>query len=497
MGITLFFVVLAPLCLLWLARPERLLQLILVTGIFEAGSAVTLGGLGIAPNTLPAMTLVGYIAMQLLLGARYPGRTRVLALSLPFLLVAGWAIATSWLSPRLFEGRVFVWPQKSTPPFALTALSPGTANLNQDLYLSLNIVIFILVALYATRRGPPGHPFRPVNLLRAYFASILLAFAFAVWQFANRVAHVPFPTDTLYSNPGWSILTEQSIGAIPRINGTFSEPSSLGGYMAAGAFCSGWLILNDFPGLLARVTLVTAILGVLLSTSATGIVSLAAGAAIVIAMGLTIHTRRFLPIIKRRAVQFVLLGAVLVVLITILAPDVITNLGTIFDTVTNKQDSESYDARSSTDLDSLQAAFDTLGFGVGWGNNRSSSLIPGLLAAVGIPGVLGLVWFGWGLASHVRALRRMDRRQEDIQVVNGASAAIVGYLVPACLSGPTITAITFFVLLALLVSGIARAESRQPGKPRLRLFPPAEPRQPAGEDSAQEQPLQHSWVITS
>ncbi|MBB2206016.1 hypothetical protein [Gluconacetobacter takamatsuzukensis] len=496
MGITLFFLVLAPLCLIWANRPERLIQLMVIMGIFEASAAITIGGFGIAPNTLPALTLVGYIGTQFLLGARYPGRARVWPLAVPLIVVSAWAILTSWLSPRFFEGRVYVWPQKSTPPFVITLLSPGSANLNQDLYLALNIVLFVMIALYTTRQGPPGRAFHPVSILHAYFASVLIAFGFGVWQFASDVAHVPFPSDMLYSNPGWSILTEQTVGSLPRINATFSEPSAFGGYMAAGAFCAGWLILNDFPGTLVRIILVASIAGVLLSTSATGIVSLAIGALIVVLMGLTLHAKRFLPMIKRRAIQFLILSILLMVLVTVMAPNLLTSLGTIFDSVTNKQDSESYNARSSTDLDSLQAAFDTFGLGVGWGNNRSSSLIPGLLAAIGIPGMLGLIWFGWRLVSRVRSLHRMNRKLEDIQVVNGASAALVGYLVPACVSAPTITSATFYVFLALLVSGIARAEGAQASRTPARLFPPAERRQPEPRQDTRDRPLQHSWVIT-
>lgn len=478
MGITLFFLVLAPLCLLWINRPERLIQLMIIMGIFEASAAITVGGFGIAPNTLPAIAMVCYIGAQFLLGARYPGRARVWPLLIPLLVVAGWAILTSWLSPRFFEGRVYVWPQKSTPPFVITPLTPSSANLNQDLYLLLNIVIFVMVALYMTRQGAPGRPFHPVSILRAYFASVLLAFGFGVWQFASHVAHVPFPSDMLYSNPGWSILTEQTVGSLPRINATFSEPSAFGGYMAAGAFCAGWLILNDFPGTLVRITLAAAVAGVFLSTSATGIVTLGIGALIVVLMGVTIHAKRFLPMIKRRAIQFLIFSIVIMVLVTVMTPDLLTSLGTIVDSVTNKQDSESYNARSSTDLDSLQAAIDTFGFGVGWGNNRSSSLIPGLLAAIGIPGMLGLIWFAWRLISRVRSLRRMDRKLEDIQVVNGASAALAGYLVSACLSAPTITTASFYVFLALLISGIARAEGTQASKAPAPLFPPAERRSP-------------------
>ncbi|MBB2167975.1 hypothetical protein HLH36_06325 [Gluconacetobacter aggeris] len=496
MGITFFFLVLAPLCIIWATRPDRLIQLMVIMGIFEASAAITIGGFGIAPSILPAMTMIAYIGMQFLLGARYPGRARVWPLAAPLIGIAGWALLTSWLSPRLFEGRAYVWPQKSTPPFVITPLAPTSSNLNQDLYLLLNIVLFVMVALYATRQGPAGHPFHPVGILRTYFASVLLAFGFGVWQFASHVAHVPFPSDILYSNPGWSILTEQTIGSLPRINATFSEPSAFGGYMAAGAFCSGWLILNDFPGTLVRITLAVAIAGVLLSTSATGIVSLGIGALIVVVMGLTIHAKRFLPIIRRRAIQFLLFSVLLAVLVTVMVPDLLTSLGTIFDSVTNKQGSESYNERSSTDLDSLQAAIDTFGFGVGWGSNRSSSLIPGLLAAIGIPGMLGLLWFGWRLVSRVRSLGKMDRKLPDIQLVNGASAIVVSYLVSACLSGPTITSATFYVFLALLIAGVARAESTQASKASARLFPPAARRQSESGTDMRDRPLQHSWVIT-
>ncbi len=75
------------------------------------------------------------------------------------------------------------------------------------------------------------------SLMHAYFLSGFAAAAVAVWQLGSRVAGFPYPESLFYSNAGWAILTEQQIGAVPRINGTFSEPAALGGYMAA-AVCS-------------------------------------------------------------------------------------------------------------------------------------------------------------------------------------------------------------------------------------------------------------------
>jgi len=457
-GITLFFFILAPLCLIWATRPTRLLQLLLVFGIFEAAAAVTVGGLGIAPNTLPAITFVGYVGLQLILGARYPGLARTWSLAFPLVLVSVWAMSMSWLAPRLFEGRAYVWPQKSTPPFVITALSPETANLNQNLYLFLNIVTFVLVSFYMTRSRVSS-----LSILQAYLVSLLLAFAFGVWEFFAHIAHVPFPSATVYSNPGWSILTDQTIGSLPRVNATFSEPSSFGGYMAAGAFCSGWLILNRYPGMLVKWAFFLSVSGVLLSTSATGIVSLGAGMIIVTLLALTTHTRRFLPVIKKLAVPMAIGSFFFLVLTSVLLPSFFSNIGAVFDTVVNKQNSDSYTERSSTDLDSLHAAIDTFGMGVGWGNNRSSSLIPGLLATIGLPGMLGLVWFGARIFLQVVRLQPTDENNDDVLLVRGSSAALIGYLIPACLSAPTITAITFYVLLALLVGGITRAKTTHMG----------------------------------
>src|SRR5471030_3129905 len=107
-----------PLSLLWfLLRPMRLLQLLTVAAIFEAAAALTIDDLGVQPSLVPAIAFLGYVSLQLLLGARYPGQSQVLRMTLPFLLVAAWAVASSFIIPRVFEGQLLVWPQKAEPPY--------------------------------------------------------------------------------------------------------------------------------------------------------------------------------------------------------------------------------------------------------------------------------------------------------------------------------------------------------------------------------------------
>ncbi len=51
-------------------------------------------------------------------------------MSRPFVLVAAWTIAVSYVTPRVFEGKAHTWPQKAAPPYAITLLEPTATNLN-------------------------------------------------------------------------------------------------------------------------------------------------------------------------------------------------------------------------------------------------------------------------------------------------------------------------------------------------------------------------------
>ena len=62
------------------------------------------------------------------------------------------------------------------------------------------------------------------------------------------------------------------------------------------------------------------------------------------------------------------------------------------------------------------------------------------------------------LGRQVGAAKRRGCTPGQHFVMDGSAAALVGYLIPACLSAPTISAVSFFALLALLVAACAAAE---------------------------------------
>src|ERR1700760_3026159 len=83
MQITLLGVILIPLSLLWAANPVRLLQLALISAVFEAAAAVVLGGFGLQPAMVPGLLFIANIVVQYALGMRYPGEGTVLRATAP------------------------------------------------------------------------------------------------------------------------------------------------------------------------------------------------------------------------------------------------------------------------------------------------------------------------------------------------------------------------------------------------------------------------------
>lgn len=453
MGLTAFSFILLPLCLFWAMAPDKLLKLMAVVSIFEAAAALTIGSFGVQPGLVPALAFMGYVVLQLLLGASYPGMAGAWRLTRPFVFMTVWAVATSYVMPRAFEDAVYVWPQKSTPPFVLTALAPNPANINQDMYLIIDCIFLVLTAAYLTKsRLALG------SFIRAYLMSGFVVAAVSVWQFASRVAHLPYPESLFYSNPGWAILTEQSIGAVPRINGPFSEPAALANYMASIVCATGWLLLQGNKEPMIRWLFVAGLMTMAISTSTTGFGVLAIVGAGVPAYALLSGSSRMMASILKVALPMVLLGGLAFLAASTFVPGFDKNVSEVFSATLNKQQSSSYEERTGADLDSIAAMIDTYGLGVGWGSNRSSSLIPGLLAGVGLPGFAALLWFAFGLAGRVRAAHRIGCTGEQRLVMDACCGGITGFLLGAILSGPTITSITFFFLLGLLIACATRVQ---------------------------------------
>ena len=432
-------------------RPVWLLQLVILFSIFEAAAILVLGSFGLQPALLPAMIFTGYIVLQLLLGVRYVGRNIAWWTMLPFLFVVGWAVIGSWMMPRIFAGEVYVWPQKFEPPFVALPLEPNGSNMNQVLYLVVDAFVLVTSALYVSGSKAGGQ-----RILKAYLLSGLVSALLGFWQLSNKLAGVPYPEILFFSNPGWAILSEQSIGLAPRINATFSEPAAFASYLVGVLGCIGWLILQGEPGWKPRVLFAIVLMALLCSTSTTGYVVLA-----LMLAGLptyAVATRAWHLLIRSLAV-FAALATLLGVIyigVSEYSPEANRVITQVLDSSLNKGDSSSFSERTSTDADSFNLVIPTYGLGVGWGSNRSSSLVPGLLANLGLWGCLALVWFAMRLRTVVSRAHQLLRPSGDKSVLSGATGATVGYIAAGVVSGPTITSAAFYLLLGAMIGTASR-----------------------------------------
>ena len=451
MSVTLLGLLLAPLCLVFCLEPIRLLQVAIIASIFEAAAAFVLGSFGLQASLIPSVLFLAFVFLQLLLGVRYTGEREVWRAVLPFVLVTVWAVSGSVLLPRLFAGQVYVWPQKLEPPFVAVPLGPSASNLTQDLYITVDCAVLLLSALFLSQAR-----LNPNRVLNAYLVSGYAAVGICIWQFMNKIAGVPFPETFFYSNPGWAILSSQELGRVPRISGSFSEPSALAGYLSGVVCATGWMVLKGHSGRNVRTLLALGLGAMLLSTSTTGF-----GVLGMLAAGLPVYallrgsTQLLGRVFLAGTILFAVVGVGALATSTLL-PSVSRAAQEVLSATLSKQESSSYQDRTSTDLDSIAVVLPTYGLGVGWGSNRSSSLIPGMLASLGLYGTLGLAWFAFNVARRVRQAQRLARDPADVRAIDGAAGATVGIVAAALLSGPTIASVSFYVLLGLLIGTAAR-----------------------------------------
>jgi hypothetical protein len=452
MQITQLGIVLIPLSLLWAYNPVRLLQLALLSAVFEAASALTFGSFGLQPAMVPGLLFIIYIISQYALGMRYPGEGTVFRAMAPLLLLLVYAVISAWLLPDTFAGRIFVSPQKPDP-LAFGALVPlefTFGNITQVLYLGMNVLFALTAAIYVTRGSVPYE-----RIIAGYMFGGYIVVALVFWQFANRLGGIWYPEDLLHSNPGFAIVT-QSFGAVPRMQGPFSEPAALAFYLSGVALCCLWLSIRGYRLMKPNLLLALSILCVLLSTSTTGIVTLVVGLPLVLGLA---SVGGDLSSLKRafRTMGVLLIGAVLVLgPLFVIKPGLIDSVDTVVTATLTKGDSDSYEARSSLDSGAIEALAASDGLGVGWGSYRSSSLIPGLLANGGVFGLVMVSWLIWGLYRLSRRARVASPTHPGQVLAAGFTASMCGQFGAALISGPMINSLAFFLQLGCVVGVLAR-----------------------------------------
>ncbi len=451
MHLTVLGIVILPFSLVWAFQPLRLVQLALIAAVFEAGAAVAIGGFGLPLAMVPGLLFIGYVVLQYAIGMRYAAEGRALLTLMPLLALLLYALLSVVLLPNLFAGRIMVWPQKADPidpsfvPLTFTA-----GNITQTLYLAMNVTIAVVTALFLTRARIPYY-----TIIAAYLTAGYIAVGIAFWQFAARVVGIPFPDTVFFSNPGWAIVDQQMDG-VPRIQGSFSEPAGLAFYLAGLCFCCLWLTARGCRVMNPSLLLMLAIMAMLISTSTTGIATVAVGLPIVLLLaGLGADTRAVGHLAKTVSI-LALSSTIAFAPVLILKPSILTSVNNVVTSTLTKRDSELYAARTGLDVAALATVGPTYGLGVGWGSFRTSSLIPGLLANAGVFGIVAVLWLLASVGRLVSTAGKLAPKHGARILVEGFAAALCGQLCAALMSAPTIGSLAFYLQLGCVVGAAAR-----------------------------------------
>ena len=420
--------------------PTHLVQAAIVCSVFEGAAIVNVGGLGISPYYFALMLIAAHCVFVRVTAGNALGN------SIAVRRIMGWAftllvlgIGSAVVMPRVFAGWSVLSPRLSADDKAPLAFS--TSNIGQAVYLLLNtLMLWYTVQTCRTEEAARG-------MMRAFLIAGTVVVALAGYQLASSLTGLPFPDDVIYSNEGFVMQHGTAILNMPRICSTFTEPSSLAVFLVSFIAFLIAAIETGRGGWHVMTLLLAAIAALILSTSSTAYVGLAALTAWAIWRYFVLPVMRGRGSIKAAlAIAVVICGGVTAFALSEPLRDVFQK------TVFEKDQSSSYEERSAADSYSMQLAEGTWGLGVGLGSNRASSFLPSVLSTLGVvgAGMLGMIIY---LLTYVPG---MNRRFADLH--RPLAAGLVAVIAAKFISSPDMATPAMWAVMAALLSVRSAAE---------------------------------------
>jgi hypothetical protein len=402
------------------------------------------------------MALVVGLVLRLLQKGHVKVPRGLVYMAVPLLAFALYVVLSAAILPRVFEGDVSVFPpDKGIDLGNLAPLAPSSTNLSQAAYIVFLTVFALAVPLevvnFERDRGA-GYYLKP------YLLAGCIVIFFGFYQLAAAYTGVPYPSELLYSNPGYAVLNEQAIaGGIKRLSSTLTEPS-VASYYLVGVFAfSLWYYLHAprSPRLrFAYLFCLFSALALLLTTATTAY--LAVGAVLLLVATQVLLRRET----ARRAPRLVNLAIpmVLVAVVAASLPSIAASAGAVAESALfGKSGSYSFRNRTGTGLHSLGVLIPTWGYGVGWGSDRPSGLIFSTLSNAGLWGSLLLAWFGvrvfrLGRRAMKRARMSPKTEPESRVLTQSFALATVAMLIAGAISVPDLTQVSLWLNLSVLMA---------------------------------------------
>lgn len=184
---------------------------------------------------------------------------------------------------------------------------------------------------------------------------------------------------------------------IPRLQGTYMEPSMFSSLLLAiySYYLSKYIVYIKLKYL---IMIILSLSLVILSTSTTAILGLFIMTVLVTAYHILQEAKRFY-----RALYLFLVISILSSSMLIIFYDFVYQV--IDFAILSKSGTSSFKNRIVSDIHSIKILFETSFLGVGMGSHRSASLLPHILAQIGIPGTVFFIMFSYYIFKNSLVLR--------------------------------------------------------------------------------------------
>ncbi|MEM5369548.1 hypothetical protein V4C53_26440 [Paraburkholderia azotifigens] len=425
--------------------------------LFAMTLALSLGTIGIMPAqlflvffVLRAFNLVGGKGIGDALSMEKPGFW--------LLCTCVWGVAGAIMLPRLLQGATLVFPvdRSLTGAAMLQPLGPVSGNLSQAIYLIGDLLVYACMSAFLKYRGA----YRA--LANGIFLLTILDVSAGVIDFVTHAAGLDVMS--VVKTAQYADLSGEELGGLVRITGTFAETSAFSSFtLPLFVFCLNLWLLGYRPKLAGALAIATGTL-LLMSTSGTAYVGLAAYMCVQV---FSRPGRVVAGAVERQQRMWIItacagvLGTLYVILFM---PGVAKALTDFVDTtVMSKAGSSSGIERMSWNTQGMTNFLETYGVGVGLGSIRASSFVVVVVANLGAVGVVCYGMFlGKALLTPVSAHYPLTERA----VCHAARHGMLATLIVASLAAGVFELGSTFYLFAAAASALSqRAPRRVPRRP--------------------------------